>query len=263
MPTLSVVIITKNESFNIEACLASVSFADEIIVVDAGSSDDTVAICHRFTDQVFVSDDWLGFGPQKNRALAKATQEWVLSIDADERVNLALQAEIKQAMTNQVYSAFRMPRQSYYCGRWLKHGGWFPDYVVRLFRRGAAEFSADEIHERVVLVDETRNQIGTLIHPLQHYSFHSLEEVLDKVNLYSTANASKYYKQGKTASLKKAIFHGLWAFVRTYFFQAGFLDGREGFMLAVSNAEGTYYRYLKLMYLQENNEKNQFNRHNL
>jgi glycosyltransferase involved in cell wall biosynthesis len=263
MPTLSAIIITKNESFNIEACLTSVSFADEIIVVDAGSHDDTVAICRRFTDQVFVTDDWLGFGAQKNLALAKATQEWVLSIDADERVSLALQAEIKQAINSQVYSAFNIPRQSYYCGRWLKHGGWFPDQVIRLFRRDTAQFSADEIHERVVLVDETKAQIGALTHPLQHYSFHSLEQVIDKINLYSTANASKYYKRGKKASLKKAIFHGLWAFMRTYFFQAGFLDGREGFMLAVSNAEGTYYRYLKLMYLQENNEKNQPNHHNL
>jgi len=263
MPTLSVIIITKNESLNIEACLASVSFADEIIIVDAGSHDDTVAICHRFTDQIFVTDDWLGFGLQKNRALAKATQDWVLSIDADERVSSALQTEIKQAMKSQIYNAFRISRQSYYCGRWLKHGGWFPDYVIRLFRRDAAQFSPDEIHERVVLQDEKNHKIGTLTHPLQHHSFRSLEEVLEKVNRYSTANASKYYKQGKRASLKKAIFHGLWAFVRTYFFQAGFLDGREGFMLAVSNAEGTYYRYLKLIYLQENHDKNQPNRHDL
>jgi len=253
MPQLSVIIITKNVATHIEACLSSVAYADEIIVVDCGSTDNTVALCRQFTDKVFITDDWPGFGQQKNRGLAKATGEWVLSIDADERVTPALQQEMKQVIADTPYTVFRMPRQSQYCGRWIKHSGWSPDYITRLFRRDSARFSDDLVHEKVLML---HGNMGTLKTPLLHYSFSSLEEVLDKVNRYSSANALKYYKQGKKSSLKKAIFHGLWTFIRTYFLQAGFLDGREGFMLAVSNAEGTYYRYLKLIYL-EKNDKNQ------
>jgi glycosyltransferase involved in cell wall biosynthesis len=245
---LSIIIITKNAAAHIKACLTSVAWCDEIIVVDCGSSDNTVALCRSFTEKVYITDDWPGFGPQKNRALAKATGDWVLSIDADERVTPALQQEIKPAISQTSVTAFRIPRQSRYCGQWIKHSGWTPDYVIRLFKRDCGRFSDDLVHEKVQVL---QGDIGTLKSPLLHYSFNSLEEVLEKVNRYSTANAQMAYAKGKKSSLKKAIFHGLWAFVRTYVLRAGFLDGRVGFMLAVSNAEGTYYRYLKLMYLQE------------
>ncbi len=249
MSPLSVIIITKNEENHISDCLATIAWCNEIIVVDCGSTDNTVALCQKYTDKIFIENDWQGFGVQKNRALAKATGEWVLSIDADERVTAALQQEIKHAIAHSIYTAFRMPRQSCYCGRWIKHSGWTPDYVTRLFRRDCAHFSDDIIHEKVQVLP---GDIGTLKRPLRHYSFNSLEEVLEKINSYSSANAHKHFEQGKKSSLSKAIFHGLWSFVRTYVLRAGFLDGREGFMLAVSNAEGTYYRYLKLMYLPKN-----------
>jgi len=244
----SIIIITKNAATHIEACLASVAWADEIIVVDCGSTDNTVALCRPFTNKIFVTNDWPGFGIQKNRALAKATGEWILSIDADERVTIALQQEIKHLTKNSTYTAFRISRQSSYCGRWIKHSGWSPDYVIRLFRRNCAHFSDDLVHE---VLQVLQGNIGTLKTPLLHYSFNSLEEVLEKINSYSSANALKYLEQGQKSSLTKAISHGLWAFIRTYIVRGGFLDGREGFMLAVSNAEGTYYRYLKLLYLQE------------
>jgi glycosyltransferase involved in cell wall biosynthesis len=248
MNQLSVIIITKNEAHQILDCLASVAFATEIIVIDAHSTDETVALCRTVTDKIYITDDWQGFGVQKNRALAKASGEWVLSIDADERVSPALQREIQQTITTSTYTAFRFPRQSCYCGRWLKHGGWFPDYVIRLFRRDSAHFSNDLVHEKVLV---TAGKLGTLTTPLLHYSFASLEEVVEKMNRYSTANAQKFLAQGQRSSLTQALIHGIWAFVRTYLLKAGFLDGREGFMLAISNAEGTYYRYLKLMYLNE------------
>lgn len=251
MPQLSVIIITKNAATHLEACLTSVSFADEIIVLDSGSTDNTVTIGRLFTKKVFVTDDWPGFGPQKNRALAKATGEWVLSIDADEIVSTELQEEIKAAITSSSVTAFRIPRRSCYCGRWIKRSGWSPDYVIRLFRRHSARFSEELVHEKVLVLP---GNMSTLTTPLWHYSFNSLEEVLEKINHYSSANAQMAYAKGKRSSLKKAIFHGLWAFIRTYVLRMGFLDGREGFMLAVSNAEGTYYRYLKLMYLHENDE---------
>lgn len=245
---LSVIIITKNEENNIKQCLASVAWADEIIVVDNNSTDKTVELCQLYTDKVTITKDWPGFGRQKNRALEQATGEWVLSLDADERVTDALYEEIKQLIKHSEYAAFRIPRLSRYCGRWIKHSGWSPDYVLRLFRRNQARFSEDIIHEKVELLE---GKLGTLKMPLKHYTFNSLEEVLDKTNSYSTANALKSYQQGKKSSLRKAIIHGLWAFIRTYILRAGFLDGREGFILAISNAEGTYYRYIKLMYLYE------------
>ena len=248
MIRLSAIIITRNEANNIHECLTSLAWCDEIIVVDSGSTDNTVTLCRSFTDQIVITNQWSGFGPQKNIALAKATGDWVLSIDADERVSEALQQEIQQVLIDSTWTAFQIPRQSSYCGRWIKHSGWTPDYVIRLFRRDCACFSDDLVHEKVQVL---QGKIGTLKQPLRHYSFNSLEEVLAKINSYSTANAQQHYAQGKPSSLTKAIWHGLWAFWRTYVLRAGFLDGREGFMLAVSNAEGTYYRYLKLMYLQK------------
>lgn len=243
--SLSVIIIACNEAHAIRACLESVAWADEIIVVDSGSTDDTVAICREFTPHVY-SHDWPGFGTQKNRALNYATSDWVLSLDADERITPELRKELQDAMAAPGSSAaFRMPRLSSYCGRFMHHSGWWPDYVTRLFRRGSACFSDDLVHERLLVTGAT----GTLKSPLLHDTYRDLEEVLNKVNSYSTAGARMQYQKGRKAGLSTAIAHGLWAFVRTYFLRRGFLDGREGFMLAVSNAEVTYYRYLKLMLL--------------
>lgn len=242
---LSVVIITKNESAAIRECLESVKWADEIVVIDSGSTDNTVQICREFTSQVHVTD-WPGFGPQKNRALSLANGDWVLSLDADERVPRELRAEIEAAMKNPGEAVgFRMPRLSSYCGRFMRHSGWWPDHVIRLFRRGHARFSDDVVHERLV-VD---GRVATLKAHLLHLAFTDLEEVLHKVNSYSSAGAQRLRAKGRKGSLARAVLRGLWAFIRTYFLRAGFLDGREGFMLAVSNAEGTYYRYLKLMLL--------------
>lgn len=243
--SLSVIIITKNESAVIRRCLKSVAWADEIVVVDSGSGDDTVAICREFTEHIQVSD-WPGFGRQKNRALNLARGDWVLSIDADEYLTPALRVEIEKTLSDHsACPAYRLPRRSSYCGRFLSHGGWWPDYVVRLFRRGYAHFSDDPVHERLLVDGAT----GTLHEPLLHEAFSDLEEVLDKIDRYSTAGATMLHARGHRGSLSRALGHGLWAFIRTYVLRAGFLDGREGFMLAVSNAEGTYYRYLKLMLL--------------
>jgi glycosyltransferase involved in cell wall biosynthesis len=244
--TLSVIIITKNEADSIRDCLESVRFADEIVVLDSGSADDTAAICREYTDAVHLTD-WPGFGPQKNRALALAHGDWVLSIDADERVPEALRREILATIAGVGPDAYRMPRRSWYCGRWIRHGGWSPDYVVRLFRRDRARFSDRLVHESV----QTEGPVGTLKTPLLHYPFRTLEQVLDKVNVYSTAGATALHARGARGSLSKALLHGAWAFVRTYLLLLGFLDGRQGLMLAISNAEGTYYRYVKLSFLTQ------------
>lgn len=239
---LSVVVITKDEESAIGRCLDSVRWADEIVVLDSGSTDRTVEIAREHGARVEVSADWPGFGPQKNRALALAGGEWVLSLDADEWVPEDLAAEIRAAIVSpDGHAGFELPRSSSFCGREMRHSGWWPDHILRLFRRDAARFSEDIVHERVLL----DGRVGRLTQPLRHESFVSLHEVVDKMNRYSTAGAQMRVMRGKGGSVGAAVARGLWAFVRTYVLRAGFLDGREGFVLAVANAEGTYYRYLK------------------
>lgn len=242
---LSVIVITKNEAQHIDRCLASVAWADEIIVFDSGSDDDTVTICRQFTEQVFISD-WPGFGPQKQRALDQAHGDWILSIDADEEVSPALKAEILQAIQQPEIQGFEIPRLSSYCGRQIKHAGWWPDYVLRLFQRKAGRFSADVVHERILLNGKTER----LTQPLLHEAFVNPEEVLHKINSYSSLGAEKLFSQGQSASLRLAVIKGLWSFFRTYIIKAAILDGAQGLMLAISNAEGSYYKYLKLRELQ-------------
>lgn len=246
MPSLSVTVITKNEAHNIEACLRSIAFADQVIVLDSGSTDNTIEIAKALGAEVSSNPDWQGFGVQKNRALALANSDWVLSIDADERVPPELQAEIRAAIEVADFDVYSFPRLSSYCGQFMHHSGWYPDRVMRLFRRHSAQFSNDLVHEKIM----TSSKAGILHSPLLHESFRDLEAVLDKTNRYSTAGAQSLRNKGKTASVSKALGHGLWAFIRTYFLRLGFLDGRLGLVLAISNAEGTYYRYLKLWLLQ-------------
>ena len=241
---LSVIVITKNEASSIAKCLESVKWADEIIVLDSGSSDETLSICRQFTPHVFETD-WQGFGVQKQRALNKATSDWVLSIDADEIISPELRAEIEQAIT-QDCDAFLLPRLSSYCGKFIKHGGWYPDYILRLFQRELGRFSDDVIHERVIV----EGKIGKLTAPILHESYSDLSEVLEKVNSYSSLNAQKLFEHSVKSSLSKAIFRALWKFIQTYFVKAGFLDGQHGLMLAISSAEAVYYKYLKLLELQ-------------
>lgn len=246
--TISVIIITKNEEKNIGKCLKSVEWADEIIIVDSGSQDETLHICRQFTDKIYVTADWPGFGIQKNRALSFASCDWILSIDADEFISEQLRDEILSVINSAgKHTAYAIPRLSSYCGRLMHHGGWWPDYVVRLFLRESSKFSEDLVHERVI----TSGSTGRLKNHLRHVAFENLDEVIDTINRYSTAGAAMMKSKGKKSNLLSALAHGFWAFFQTYIIRAGFLDGREGFMLAVSNAEGTYYRYLKLMHLCE------------
>jgi glycosyltransferase involved in cell wall biosynthesis len=245
---LSVIIITKNEQSHIADCLQSIAWADEIIVLDSGSSDDTVNICRTYTDKVYETD-WQGFGIQKQRALDKATNDWVLSIDADEIVTPELKAEIIAAMQSTDSNGFEIPRLSNYCGRQMRHAGWYPDYVLRLFRRVHGRFTDSVVHERII-VDGT---VKRLTNPFLHDSFVDFEEVLNKVNSYSSLSAKLMAEKGVRSSLLKAVSKGLWTFIRTYFLKAAFLDGQQGLMLAISNAEGAYYKYVKLWALHNLN----------
>ena len=246
--TLSVAVIAKNEQAVIRRCLESVAWSDEIVVLDGGSSDETPRIARECGAKLHTIADWSGFGPQKNRALGLSTGDWVLSLDADEWVTAELQAEIKRTLAAPGdHAAFKMPRLSSYCGRLMRHSGWWPDYVTRLFRRGTARFSADAVHEHLI-VD---GPVGLLHAPLRHEAIRDLDQMLVKMNAYSSAGAAMQFQRGKSATFAAAVGHGWWTFFRTYVLRAGFLDGREGFMLAVANAEGAYYRYLKLMLLAQ------------
>ncbi len=247
MPRLSVAIIAFNEEANLPHCLRSVAWADEIVVVDNGSLDRMREVARELGARVIETPDWPGFGPQKNRAIDACTADWILALDADERVEEPLREEIERAIGGTTFDVYEMPRRSTYCGRFIEHGGWWPDPVTRLFRRGTARYSDARVHERLV----TDRPIGRLHAPLTHYSFRSMEQVLDKVNRYSTESARMLVDRGRAPGLASAIGHGLAAFLRTYVFKLGFLDGRHGFLLAVSNAEGSYYRYVKAMLAAE------------
>ena len=244
--SLSVILITRNEAARLRACLESVAFAGEVVVVDSGSGDGTRELAQALGARVSASCDWPGFGPQKNRALDLATGDWVLAIDADERVTPALREQIQSVLADPKFDAYSVDRSSSYCGQFMRHSGWSPDRIVRLFRRGSARFSDDRVHEAL----QVRGPVGRLDGELLHESFADFEAVLDKLNRYSTAGADELDRRGVKGSPGKALGHGLWAFLRTYLFRRGFLDGRLGLALAISNAEGTYYRYVKLWLLQ-------------
>jgi glycosyltransferase involved in cell wall biosynthesis len=243
MPALSVIVITRNEAHNIRDCLASVAFADDIVVLDSGSVDGTPELASAAGARVEAAPDWPGFGPQKNRALALARGDWVLSLDADERVTPELAEQIRRVLAaGDAADGYEMPRSSYFCGRFMRHGGWWPDRVLRLFRRSAGRFTDDKVHERVLV----QGRIGRLDAPLEHWTYRSLDAALEKMNRYSSLSAQGLQARGRQASLASAIGHGWWAFVRTYFLRRGFLDGSQGFLLAVLNAETSFYRYAKL-----------------
>jgi glycosyltransferase involved in cell wall biosynthesis len=245
---LSVIIITRNEAENIQACLDSVRFANQWIIVDSGSADGTQAIARAAGATVIETIDWPGFGPQKNRALEAATGDWILSLDADERIPAALQQEIVAAMANPAHTAWALPRLSSFCGHFIRHAGWYPDYIVRLFQRDAARFSDDLVHEQVIV---SRGSTGKLNHHIVHFSYRDDTAYLRKLEQYSTLGAQQAYAAGKRGGLANALLHALSAFLRSYIFKRGLLDGRAGLMVAISTAESTYHKYFKLMLLTE------------
>ena len=237
------IIVAKNEATDIPDCIRSVhGLASEVIVFDSGSTDGTPTLCRDLGAKV-VETDWPGDGPQKNRALDIATGDWVLCLDADERVGQELRTEIEAVLRQgSPHTAFRMPRSSSFCGKFMKHSGWWPDYIIRLFKRGEGRFTEVFTHTHL----EHRGTLGTFRGPVIHLAIPELAESLEKMNAYSTAGARTLAAKGKTASVSVAAIRGLWMFFRVYILKRGFLDGREGFLLAVLNAEGTFHKYAKL-----------------
>ncbi|ABA50652.1 lipopolysaccharide core biosynthesis glycosyltransferase [Burkholderia pseudomallei] len=241
-PTLGVALIAYNAAARLAECLSALSFADDVIVVDGGSTDATVDIAKAHGARVIVAADWPGFGPQKNRAVSALDTDWILSIDTDEIVTPELAASIRAAIRAPRAPVYSLDRLSSFCGTWVRHSGWYPDWLPRLFKRGAARFSDDLVHERLVFDGPSAKLDGKLL----HYSYEDFETVLRKLDAYSSAGAEQRRAAGKRGGLAKAFGRGAWAFVRTYVLRCGFLDGRAGFMIAVFNAETVYYRFLKL-----------------
>ncbi len=242
--SLTVCIIAKNEAVNLRNCLESVKWADEIILLDSGSTDETVSIAKEYTSKVFVTD-WQGFGVQKQRALELATSTWVLNLDADEFVSSELKQVIIRAMDNNNADGYKVPIQMFFYGKPLKYSS-SPKRHVRLFRRKGAKFSNDIVHEKIILPKGSKIlQIDT---PILHNSFQDVSHALSKINLYSSYSASIRINANKRPSLTKTMFSSIWMFLRCYIIQRGFLDGRAGLMFAIFNSQGSWYRGIKQIY---------------
>lgn len=243
---LTVAIITLNAASLLKPCLASVGFADEILIVDSGSTDGTAEVALA-TGARIEQKEWLGFGRQKAHAVSLARNDWVLCLDADERVTDRLADSIRAAMANPRYHAYRMARRNRFLGRWLKHGEGYPDFSLRLFHRAHAGWSSDEVHEAVL----TTVDVGRLEGDLLHDSAEDVATYLAKQNRYTSLQAQSMFAQGVRASYWHLLASPLVRFVKFYVLRLGFLDGGPGFAHVVIGCGNTFHKYLKLIELQK------------
>ena len=243
---LTVAIIALNAAGQIGDCLASVAFADEVLVVDSGSTDDTVEIASRHGARV-ESREWMGFGRQKQHAVACARNDWVLCLDVDERVSERLARSIREAFGGRRYRAYRLARRNRFLGRWLAHGEGYPDWTVRLFHRASAGWSNDEVHEAVL----TTAEVGRLEGELLHDSAEDLATYIAKQNRYTTLHAQALYNQGVRAGYWRLLASPLARFLKFYVLRLGFLDGGPGFAHIVVGCNNTFHKYLKLIELEK------------
>lgn len=241
MPRLSLIVITKNEEAVIERCLRSAAaLAGEIVVVDSGSTDRTPEIAKEFGAKLLQPADWPGFGPQKQRAQEAATGDWILSLDADEWIEEGLRAEILAVLNDPAAkSAYRMPRRNRFIGEIVRHGGWWPDYVLRLYRRDRGRFNDNLVHESVLVEGET----GTLRNPIEHDTIASPEDANGKIERYAQIAAGELLLRGRKSTPWLAGLRGAAAYIRSYVLQLGFLDGRTGLRVASYQARYTYRKW--------------------
>ncbi|MDO9404509.1 MAG: glycosyltransferase family 2 protein [Polaromonas sp.] len=255
---LSTVVIARDEAANMAACLESVAWTDERVVVEHGSSDQTADIARALGAKVVQTPDWPGFGIQKNRGLQLATGDWILSLDADERVSPELAAELREALRQAEAAgdrvAFELPRLTQFCGSWIRHCGWTPDHVLRVFRQGDAAFSPDLVHERLVLTG-TATRVVRLKNPLLHYSYPTPEHYWRKLQRYSHDWACQRHAAGQTTTMTRAALSAVAAFVRSYIFRLGFLDGAMGFAVCTMQAQSAFGKYFELYCLERQHEK--------
>jgi len=256
-PLISACIITFNEEENIRECLESIKWVNEIIVVDSLSKDHTVSICREYTDKVFKRE-WQGHVKQKNCALEYVSNEWVLCLDADERVSSDLREEIERqlSMGDQRFDGYFFPRHSYYLGRWINHGGWFPDYKLRLFKKSKGQWGGKDPHDKVILDGTAMRLKGELL----HYVYKNLSHQLQTVDSFSTITASVLEQEGEKFSLLKLLIRAPFKFFEMYVIKKGFMDGLPGFVIAVASSFYVFLKYAKLWESKWNKSKNSANR---
>ena len=238
MTKLSVIIITKNEKENIRDCLESVKWADEIIIVDSFSRDKTVEIAKEYTSKIFQKE-WMGYGKQKNFALEKATGDWVLNIDADERVTKELAQEMKGAIQEKEYDGYYIPNKAYFLGKWIRHSGWYPDYHLRLFKKGKGRFNERIVHEAVQIEGKKDYLKGSI----EHFTAKSIGEYLRRLDKYARLTIEE---RERRARWYQVFFHPPFTFFKMYIIKRGFLDGIHGLLLAFCHAYYTFSKYARL-----------------
>jgi glycosyltransferase involved in cell wall biosynthesis len=250
---LSVAIITKDEAANLPNCLKSVYFAAQIVVVDSGGTDDTVKIASDFGCEVFVESWRGGFGAQKQFAIDQCLQPWILVLDADERIPPETASKIKLIISNTDFkkAGYSFPRKNFFQGRWIRHAGWWPDQIIRLFQKNLGHMTTATVHEAI----EVKGSIEALDVPIEHFTESKLSSILLKIDHYSTLGAEEAFKEGKTASIWSAIFRAKLTFLQNYLLRLGCLDGPQGLTLAITDAINKFFKYAKLSELNNQARK--------
>jgi glycosyltransferase involved in cell wall biosynthesis len=250
MSKVSVYIIAYNEAEKIGAAINSVLWADEIVVADSFSQDNTATLAEGLGARV-VQIPFQGFGDLRNQAMAACSHDWIFSLDSDERCTPEARDEILACLQDPQADAYYVPRRNFFMGRWIRYSGFYPDYrQPQLFKKGALVFKNDPVHEEFSIVSE--RPVAYLTNPIWQFPFKNLEEVVHKANKYSSLGAKKLAARGRNASMWGALTHGLWSFFHMYILKRGILDGWAGFIIALGNFEGTFYRYAKLYEIEAN-----------
>lgn len=243
---LSVAIITKDEEVDLPGCLKSVSFAAEVVIVDCGSLDRTEEIAKQFGARFFI-EPWKGYGPQKNSALEKCSYDWVLILDADERIPPETASKIEELVSGKANAdGYSLRRKNLFHGKWIGSTDWWPDEVTRLFKRNKASFEG-LTHEKLVVAGVTKR----LKCCIEHFSYNSYSEIFRKLDGYSSEQAEQMLAAGKSAGPADAVFRGVWMFFRNYFLRLGFTSGFDGFVISLSKGTGTFLKYAKLYELRK------------
>ncbi|MBI4042427.1 MAG: glycosyltransferase family 2 protein [Deltaproteobacteria bacterium] len=244
---VSAIIITQNEAESLQRCLEGLQWCDEIVIVDSESRDETVELARKYTDKIFI-EAFKGFGPQKQSAVEKTSNEWVLSIDADEEVTPLLAEEIASVLEQKSpIKGFLIPRKNLYGSKWIRFGGQYPDYNLRLFSKSHGEFTRQMIHERIIVSGE----VAKLSHPLIHYAYKDLSTTMQKMNRYTNLAAEEKWRQGERVTFPAPLLHLITHFLKDYFLRFGFLDGHEGFIVTWIKSLSAYFKYAKLLEFQK------------
>lgn len=246
MIPVSVVLVVKNEEHNLEDALRSVRGFSEIVIIDDFSTDDTLAIARKYTSNIHQVK-WRGYAGQKQAGIDKASMPWVFVLDADERVTGPLAEEISAAVDNAEYSAWYIPRKNFFLGQWIRHGGWWPDYTLRLFRKDSARMEQREVHEKIISTGRT----GHCKNPVEHYTYREISDYIKKMDVYSSLAAKELHNRGALFRYYQPVLKPPFTFLRMFLLQQGFRDGFHGFILAVLYSFYTFLKYLKLWDIQK------------